>query len=271
MVDDPREQPCPAPQLPDQLSEPLAGYCWRRDLVGESGATVFRLSGKPQAEDLFVKRGTGPVADDILAEAERLRWLSGRIEVPAVRFCLVEEHEAWLVTSAMPGRTACQLLEADTAGRETIVDALAHFLQRWHALDSMACPFTSDAAGRLALAQTRVEAGLVDEDDFDPERAGCTAAQVLEAAQGSLPRVPDIVVTHGDFSLDNVLFAGGAVAGCVDTGRVGLADRYQDLAIMWNCLAEFGAALQERFLRQYGVVEPDWDRLRFHLLLDELF
>lgn len=116
MVDDPREQPCPAPQLPDQLSEPLAGYCWRRDLVGESGATVFRLSGKPQAEDLFVKRGTGPVADNILAEAERLRWLSGRIEVPAVRFCLVEEHEAWLVTSAMPGRTACQLLEATPPG-----------------------------------------------------------------------------------------------------------------------------------------------------------
>ena len=271
MEDDPRERPCAALPLPSELAGPLAGYRWSRDLVGESGARVFRLSGKPGAEDLYLKRGSGPVAEDILAEAQRLRWLSGRIEVPAVRSYHEEDGEVWLVTSAIPGRTAYQLLEADTAGRETIVDALAHFLRRWHALDSLTCPFSSDAAGRLALAQARVETGLVDEDDFDPERAGWTAAQVLDAAMESLPRVPDRVVTHGDFSLDNVLFVGGAVAGCIDTGRVGLADPYQDLAIMWNYLGEFGAALQERFLNQYGVVEPDWDRLRFHLLLDELF
>jgi aminoglycoside 3'-phosphotransferase-1 len=40
---------------------------------------------------------------------------------------------------------------------------------------------------------------------------------------------------------------------------------------MWNCLAEFGAPLQERFLKQYGIASPDHAKLQFHLLLDEPF
>ena len=98
-----------------------------------------------------------------------------------------------------------------------------------------------------------------------------TPEQVWEAMQRLLPLTPDSVVTHGDFSLDNLLIKDGEVIGCIDTGRVGIADRYQDLAILLNCLTEFDAALQERFLKQYGIDEPDQDKLQFHLLLDELF
>lgn len=79
------------------------------------------------------------------------------------------------------------------------------------------------------------------------------------------------MVTHGDFSLDNLMIREGEVTGCIDVGRMGVADRYQDLAILWNSLGEFGPELQARLLEQYGVEEPDQRRLRFHLLLDELF
>ncbi|MEN3274353.1 MAG: aminoglycoside 3-phosphotransferase [Massilia sp.] len=133
------------------------------------------------------------------------------------------------------------------------------------------CPFTSDHAYRLTRARARIDAGLVDEDDFDEEREGWTAEQVWEAMQRLLPLAPDPVVTHGDFSLDNFLIRDGEVVGCIDAGRVGIADRYQDLAIVWNCLGEFGASLQERFLTQYGIPEPDQGKLQFHLMLDELF
>jgi aminoglycoside 3'-phosphotransferase-1 len=61
------------------------------------------------------------------------------------------------------------------------------------------------------------------------------------------------------------------VAGCIDVGRVGIADRYQDIAIARNCPAEFGAPLPERFLEQYGIAEVDRGKLQFHLMLDELF
>ena len=63
----------------------------------------------------------------------------------------------------------------------------------------------------------------------------------------------------------------GEVVGCIDVGRVGIADRYQDLAILWSCLGEFDPSLQQRFLTQYGVTDLDRRKLQFHLLLDELF
>jgi aminoglycoside phosphotransferase len=77
------------------------------------------------------------------------------------------------------------------------------------------CPFTSDHAYRLTRARARIDAGLVEEDDFDEGREGWTAEQVWEAMQGLLPLAPDPVVTHGDFPLDNLLIWDGEVVGCI--------------------------------------------------------
>jgi aminoglycoside 3'-phosphotransferase-1 len=94
---------------------------------------------------------------------------------------------------------------------------------------------------------------------------------VWAALQDCQPLAPDLVVTHGDFSLENILLHEGAVAGCIDVGRAGVADRYQDLAIVWRALGALDALLQQRLLRQYGILDIDQDKLQFHLLLDELF
>ena len=75
-----------------------------------------------------------------------------------------------------------------------------------------------------------------------------------------VPLDVDFVVAHGDFSLDNVLLAergkgdGFDVVGCLDVGRVDVADRYQGLAILYDCLTEFGDALQARVFIEYGIV-----------------
>jgi aminoglycoside 3'-phosphotransferase I len=100
---------------------------------------------------------------------------------------------------------------------------------------------------------------------------GWSAEQVWNALAAMLPIAADRVVTHGDFSMGNLLFAEGRITGCIDVGRAGVADRYQDLAIFWQNLAEHGPGFQEQFLRAYGVDAVDPDRLRFHRCLDELF
>lgn len=72
-------------------------------------------------------------------------------------------------------------------------------------------------------------------------------------------------------TLDNILIRGNEVTSCIDTGRAGLADKYQDLAILWDCLGEFSPVLQDRLFQTYGITTPYQRRLRFHLGLDELF
>ncbi|MCC2976581.1 APH(3')-I family aminoglycoside O-phosphotransferase [Sphingomonas sp. PL-96] len=268
---DNREDACAPVRVPASLSAELAGYKWARNNVGEAGAAVYRLHGKPGAPDLYLKHGTGAPGDDVEEEAAKLSWMAGRIPVPAVVHFVRTPGEAWLLMTALPGQTAYQHLESRPADRPAIVDALVAFLQRLHALPVSDCPFTSDHVHRLAQARRRIDAGLVEEDDFDEARAGWTAEQIWSAMQRLLPLTPDRVVTHGDFSLDNVLMVDGEVVGCIDTGRVGTADRYQDLAILWNCLGEFGGELQARLFDRYGIAVPDGRKLQFHLMLDELF
>lgn len=176
-----------------------------------------------------------------------------------------------MLTTAVPGQTAAQALRAKAGAGQDVVDALARFLRRLHAVPVNACPFNGHHAYRLVRARARIDADLVDADDFDTEREGWTAEDVWTEIQTLLPLQGDRVVTHGDFSLDNLMIREGEVTGCIDVGRMGVADRYQDLAILWNSLGAFGPELQARLLEQYGVEEPDQRRLRFHLLLDELF
>jgi aminoglycoside 3'-phosphotransferase-1 len=271
MMDMDREEACAAISVPESMSAPLVGYEWARDNVGESGGAVYRLHGKLDAPDLFLKHGRSSVAADVTDEMVRLRWLARHIPVPAVEGFVAMQDEAWLLMTALPGQTAYQLLEAQPDAHVGIVDALAAFLRRLHAIPVNECPFNSDHAYRLARARERIDAGLVEEDDFDDEREDWTAEQVWEAMQRLLPMPSDPVVTHGDFSLDNILMVDGEVVGCIDAGRVGVADRYQDLAILWNCLGEFDASLQNRLLEQYGIADVDERKLQFHLMLDEMF
>ncbi len=271
MSDNERERACAPAPIPTTMSALLKGYSWARDSVGESGGAVYRLHGKADAPDLFLKHGEAAVADDVTDEMARLLWLAEHMPVPAVAQFIRTPDQAWLLMTAIPGKTAWQLLESDPDGRLAIVDALAAFLRRLHMIPIDQCPFNSDHAFRLTCARRRIDADLVEIDDFDEERQGWTAEQVWEAMHRHLPLMPDPVVTHGDFSLDNILISGGEIIGCIDLGRVGIADRYQDLAILWSCLGEFDPALQDRLFEQYGIADPDQAKLQFHLMLDELF
>lgn len=265
-----RERPATPEPLPPDLSALVAGRTWRRDLVGEAGAAVHRLS-LPGALDLYLKHGRGEVARDIADEAARLRWLAAHVATPRVVQVSTADDEAWLLTTALLGRTAYDLMTAAPVQAPIIADRIAAFLRSLHAIPPAQCPFDSSPERRLDLAHARMQAGLVDIDDFDAAHEGWTAQQVWNEMIALRPAQLDLVVTHGDYSLDNILLDDGQVSGCIDLGRLGVADRYQDLAIAWNCLDEFGPDLQARFITAYGLAELDEARLRFHLALDEFF
>jgi aminoglycoside 3'-phosphotransferase I len=218
-----------------------------------------------------LKYGHGDYAADVTDEAARLRWLVGRVPAPEVIGSADENDNAWLVMTAVAGQTAYQMLKLTPEFHGEIVDALASFLRTFHQVPIADCPFDSGLELRLALARQRLEAGLVDSDDFDEERIGLSQQQVWDRMVALLPIANDLVVTHGDFSLDNPIFDREKLSGCVDVGRVGVADRYQDIAILWNSLGEFGGALQQRFLESYGITELDCNKLQLHLMLDEFF
>ncbi|SFP66665.1 hypothetical protein SAMN04488241_10523 [Sphingomonas rubra] len=58
--------------VPASLRPLIAGRRWRRDTVGEAGALVHRLHAA-DLPDLYLKHGTGDVADAIVDEMVRMR------------------------------------------------------------------------------------------------------------------------------------------------------------------------------------------------------
>lgn len=248
----------------------VEGYNWIPASDGESGGTVYRLQtfDKPT---LYLKYGAGKVADDITAEMVRLRWLSGLIPVPQIRRFLWCSEEAFLLTTGVSGVSAYDCLTLDVHRRRETVTALAQFLRAFHSLPVAECPFNSSHELRLAEARRNLESGQVDESDFDSDHEGWNAEQVWSEMLSLLPTSFDRVVTHGDFSVGNILLENCRVTGCIDVGRAGVADPYQDLAILWHNLQPFGGDLQMHLFRSYGIAEPDARKIQFHLCLDEFF
>lgn len=257
-------------RLPISLESLVEGYKWRRDTIGESGATIHRLKAKGRP-GLYLKQGRNRVASDIVDEFARLVWLGPHCPVPTVRHFGVAEDAAWLLTDAVPGVSAYRWLGDNPGRQEAAIAGMADFLRALHALPVQDCPFDASLSVRMAAARRNVDAGIVDCDDFDEARAGWSAEQVWQRLVELAPATGTSVVTHGDFSLDNIFIDdAGVVVGIIDVGRAGLADPYQDLAILSYCLGEFDPALPGLLFDAYGVA-ADTDRIDLHLCLDELF
>ncbi|WP_033838442.1 APH(3')-II family aminoglycoside O-phosphotransferase [Mesorhizobium loti] len=253
--------------LPEGLR--IGGYRWSRQTIGRSNAGVFRLTGDNKPS-LFLKIEEAGLFAEVAAEEARLRWLAGQgIACAAI---IAFEHHAgrhWLLMTALPGQDLASTGATDAASSVAI---MADALRELHAIDAGSCPFDHRLQQRIAEAWARVEAGTVDESDFDDERQGMTAAEALAQLAALKPASEDIVVTHGDACMPNFVAASKSFSGFVDCGRLGLADRHQDLALAcWSIRHNIGERWVQPFLDRYGFMGVDPSRLSYYRLLDEFF
>lgn len=254
--------------LPPSWRAKYADATWQRQTIGESDASVYRLTPAGGAP-LFVKSEQHAPLAELPGEIARLDWMAQH-GVPCPRIIDVADHADahWLLMSAVPGH--------DLASGDLPPDRLIHLyveaLQPLHALNIADCPFDQRIEAQLSRAAVRAAAGLVDEDDFDDDRTGWTVIQVLDAARQTAPANEDLVVCHGDACLPNLLADNGAFTGFIDCGRLGIADRYQDLALAHRSLTyNLDASWADAFLAAYGIAKPDRERMAYFRMLDELF
>lgn len=227
--------------------------------IGESGAWVYRAGAKH-----FIKSEPISPLAELPGEIARMRWLHGTgLPCPAVLDATDHGGRHWLLMTAIPGH---DLASTERVRADTAVRLMAEALRQLHALDVTSCPFDHRARIRVAAASARYHAGLYDGDD--PEQGPADYARLM----AEVPTSEDLVVTHGDACFPNFMTENGRFTGMIDCGRLGVADRYQDLALACRSLDwNYGAAAIPAFLTAYGVVEPDRAKLEWYTLLDEFF
>ena len=272
--------PTPPSDVPPSMRAALRSAAWEVVEIGMSGAQVWRVAA-PGQPPRYLKRASGARVRELRAERDRLQWLQSRLPVPAV--CgwaeaaaeggADEQARGWLLLSEAPGLMACDPSFAGDPQR--VVALLAEGLRRLHGLAIADCPFDARLDQRLAQAVWEIRAGLADEEAVRAE-LGMSTEDLLARLTAMRPAEPaaDLVFTHGDYCLPNILLAaeGSYVSAYLDWGRAGVADRYQDLAIGARSVRHnLGDEWGERFLAAYGLSPLDRARLDWYETLDELF
>lgn len=246
----------------------IRGYQPEGVAIGRSTTMVYRLVS-PEMPTLFLKSAVGVDAGELKAEHERLRWLAGRVPVPSVLRFAVNTDRAYLLTEGLSGINAA---EVPARFRPQVTIQFAIELRRLHSIDPGECPFDQTLEQVLPAARARAMAGRVDEADFDVERLGYSAIELLGPLYQERPESEDLVVTHGDACLPNAIFDEGTFSGFVDCSRCGRADRYQDLALAARSInSNFGGHFATEFFDAYGIDNVDAEKVSYYQLVDEFF
>jgi aminoglycoside 3'-phosphotransferase-2 len=256
-----RELEIPAPLRTTWLEAGL-----REISIGRSRDRVFHL----RDAQIFVKVSGLGRTSFLTHEYERLLWLEKMgVAAPRPLGWHMHDDRAWLVTSVAAGANAA----TSAASPRKKVGQIAAALRTLHGMKARECPFDERLEAKLAAAAGNVNRGDVDEADFDAEFRGSSARELLALAISSRPPgEEDIVVTRGDACMPNIMLDDEQFSAFVDCGRLGRADRYQDLALAARSIkANLGDEFVPAFFEAYGAPSPDERKLQFYRLLDEFF
>jgi len=217
---------------------------WRNSV----GGLTFRVEREAtKGGACFVKWNPSGSGESLAAEERRLDWLRDRFAVPRVVASGRGADGEWLATAAIEAESAVSphwKARPDAAAR-----AMGTGLRRLHdAVDPADCPFDWSVAARIA----------------DAEAAGLAVPELLHDP----PSVDRLVVCHGDPCAPNTLVdVHGGFAGLVDLARVGVADRWADLAVgSWSLEWNFGDGFESAFFEAYGIA-PDAERIAYYRAL----
>ena len=260
----------PMPAIIQAMTEGLFG---EENLTGLSGSKVICFP------DRVLK--IQPASQEVTDEVTLMKWLEGRLPVPRVLADAKDSGFHYLLMSHMPGTMFCDhsLLEDPDRLLDCIVEA---FVALWQ-VDVTDCPVSRRLDDRLRLARQRVEAGLCDTENVQPDTYGsdgfASPMDLLCWLETHRPS-EETFLTHGDCCLPNLFADENGFRGFIDLGRGGIGDRWQDIALLYRSLRHnydgsygYTATAEcpaEKLFSRLGLAK-DEEKLRYYILLDELF
>lgn len=259
--------------FPPSINEIIKDKTYHTDSVGMSVSKVLLF------EDMVLK--IQPENEEIQNECRIMNWLDGKLPAPKVICHERQDGMDYLLMTRIHGKMSCSdeyLQHADS-----LAQILASGLKQLWSVDISGCPCNMNLDRKLKMAEYNVQHHLVDLDNVQLETFGENGFQnpehLLEWLLSNRPR-EDFVLSHGDFCLPNIILEKGQINGFIDLGQMGIADRWQDIALCCrsfkdNCIGKYSSGVSHSYhpdllFEKLGII-PDWDKINYYLLLDELF
>ena len=261
--------------LPVKIQSLVSGKKYTCDDMGKSQAKVLMF------DDCVLKIEKASTKND--ETVAMMRWLEGKLPVPKV--IAYEKDEAaglqYLLMSRVTGKMSCD--DYYMSRPKELCEHLAQTLKLLWSIDISDCPRKITLDDELAEARYRVENNLIDVSDAEPDTYGPGGFEnpkaLLEWLENNRPeREP--VLSHGDFCLPNVFIDNGKLSGLIDLGDTAVNDKWLDIALCYRSLKHnadgtWGKKIYQdckpELLFEALGIEPDWDKIKYYILLDELF
>jgi len=261
-----------AASLPVSIQKCVQGQPYTENATGMSGSRVLVFP------EWVLKIGRpGPLTDGMIRV---MRWLEGKLPVPRVLQFVRDRETEYLLMTRMPGKMACDESYLDRP--ELLLGLLAEAIRMLWRVDISDCPQSRSLEDELAHARRSLEKGIVDFSNCEKETFGPggfeSPEKLLRWLEDNKPPL-ETGFSHGDLCLPNIFFDGGHVSGFIDLGDAGVADKWRDLALCYRSLKHnmngvYGytsPGFRPERLFDFLDIRPDWDKLRYYILLDEFF
>lgn len=203
-------------------------------------------------------------------QAKRLQWLQNKLTVPKVVDCGVIGKYEYLITLELRGIEASN--EIFSKKTDEMINLIAHGLRRIHEIPIEECPFDNSIDHLMSIIQHNYNKGIIDTSDLYRKFGEDNLDKLLHEVEAiARDLVEDLVFTHGDFSLPNIIIDEGCISGYIDLGNCGVADSYYDLAVVEkSIIRNFGKEYIELFFDQYGISKIDYQKIRFYQIVEHL-
>lgn len=200
-------------------------------------------------------------------EAEVMQWLADKLHVPQLLESGETDYSEYLIMSEIYGQ------HIDSFAEEPLqyISYLAKAIKLLQGIDISNCSFTSNLDFRLKELNYLLENNLADVDVSHWEET-TEFKEPCELYKWLCENKPqeELVFSHGDIGAN--FFVKDGEIYFYDLARCGIADKWMDIAFCVRDIRDYfpDSKYEKMFFDMLGV-EPNYEKINYYILLDEMF